>query len=426
MTTRPSGPGDSLRDAARGPRRGAATGLPAHGRAVLPDGHSIRWVPDGADAVAPVPGGPQAPYEFFLTQAALRALHRSVAAHAEAPSFGFLAGRLFRCPQTRLHYAVVERLLTAREPFAEEAPQAYLLRAWETARPDLGRRPGVLLGWYHTHELLGPFLSETDVEACRQFFGEPWQCAIVIVPGDPCTGGLFRGLASDEAPSRPSSFYELLDPGSRGGRVADVSVLGWTNHGTDQVTVGAGPGPGEGFEPVADRIPVTAPTIRPEHSGPVPIILPSEPREPLFPRPSRRTRKTVGGILALLAVVAAGVLAVRWARPGPRESAPFVPVTSPAQTSGAGSEVDSLLSALALAVDQYDERKTDFDLGRIGCQLLAGGYDAADRAAIAAAAVVPRAGAVADSATQAEYAQLLDEMDAVNEHFDGSRCPRPR
>lgn len=418
----------SLRDAARGPRRrGADASLPAHGRAVLPSAHAIRWVPDDAGGAPPAPAGPEAPYEVFITQAALRALHANVADRAGEPCFGFFAGRLFRCPETRIHYDIVERVIPVLEPFAEDAPQAYLLRAWEMARREFGRRPGVLIGWYHTHELLGPFLSETDAEACERYFGEAWQCAVVIVPGRQLAGGLFRGLGSSAGAVRASPFYEILDPASPGGDVRDVSVLGWRNYRTDQSSVGPGPGPGEGFEQVADRVPATAPTIRLEHTGPVPLVLPSESREPLLPHPSRQTRKTIGGIISLLLIVAAGVVAVRWAKPGPKTAPPFVPVkTTSVQTENTNRELDSLLSALAFAVDQYEERRTDFDLRRIGCELLGGGYAGADRAAIAAAAGFARAVTPPNSASTTEYGRLLGEMDAVNAHFDGSRCPRPR
>ena len=74
---------------------------------------------------------------------------------------------------------------------------------------------------------------------------------------------------------------------------------------------------------------------------------------------------------------------------------------------------------------RYQERRQDFDLGRIGCELLAGGYAAADDAFIAMAGSYARLGTAADETLNAEYERLVEETNRLNQHFDASGCPRP-
>ncbi len=73
----------------------------------------------------------------------------------------------------------------------------------------------------------------------------------------------------------------------------------------------------------------------------------------------------------------------------------------------------------------YDERKQDFDLGRIGCELLAGGYSTADDVFIAMAAAYAGLGAQGDEPLTLTYERLVDDMNLINVHFDASACPRP-
>ena len=74
---------------------------------------------------------------------------------------------------------------------------------------------------------------------------------------------------------------------------------------------------------------------------------------------------------------------------------------------------------------RYDERRQDFDLGRIGCEMLAGGYAAADDSFISMAGSYAGLGAAADEALDAEYERLVEDMNRLNQHFDASGCPRP-
>jgi len=75
---------------------------------------------------------------------------------------------------------------------------------------------------------------------------------------------------------------------------------------------------------------------------------------------------------------------------------------------------------------RYEERRQDFDLGRIGCELLAGGYAAADDSFIAMAASYAGIGTTDDEALNTQYEGLVEDMNRLNQHFDASRCPRPQ
>jgi hypothetical protein len=73
----------------------------------------------------------------------------------------------------------------------------------------------------------------------------------------------------------------------------------------------------------------------------------------------------------------------------------------------------------------YEERRQDFDLGRIGCELLAGGYATADNAFISMAGAYAGLGDAADETLTADYERLVEDMNQLNQHFDASACPRP-
>jgi hypothetical protein len=112
------------------------------------------------------------------------------------------------------------------------------------------------------------------------------------------------------------------------------------------------------------------------------------------------------------------------------EPAPAPPVQAPpAQPVGPPPEVQRFADSatdLQEAMLGYEERRQDFDLGRIGCELLAGGYAAADDAFIAMAGAYAGVGETAEDALNAEYERLVEEMNLVNVHFDASGCPRPQ
>ena len=80
---------------------------------------------------------------------------------------------------------------------------------------------------------------------------------------------------------------------------------------------------------------------------------------------------------------------------------------------------------LGVAVEQYAERSSDFDAGRIGCDLLTTGYAAADAAFVRIAARYGELGSNPRQEAIDAYGRTSSEVAVVNAHFDGSGCPRP-
>jgi len=198
-----------LRHAARG--QGGADGSARHHRAVLPVDRSVLWTPtrDPGDPTGPAETGP---YELFMARSAIRQIDRHSEADARESRFGFLLGRLYRCPESGVHYSVADHVVPADERVSEDAPDPFLLRAWADSQDAFREHGGVLIGWYHTHYLLGLMLSEGDREMNERYFGEPWQCCVLTVP-DPTRpmGGVFRPSAAQAgAEGEPAAFRELL------------------------------------------------------------------------------------------------------------------------------------------------------------------------------------------------------------------------
>jgi hypothetical protein len=84
-----------------------------------------------------------------------------------------------------------------------------------------------------------------------------------------------------------------------------------------------------------------------------------------------------------------------------------------------------IAAELSTSIDRYQERARDFDLGRIGCDLLTTGYGVVDASFIEFVAVRARLEAEQGSEPAQEFDRLSEEVDDVNGHFDASGCPRP-
>ncbi len=419
MSDKHGDPSVPLKDAAhgRGERPGEAGRAP-HRRAPFPAERSILWTPR-RDAGSPHPPATSGPYELFIGQAALAGATSHVSADSREACFGFMVGSLFRCPDSGIHYALVDRTLAAAEPFSEDAPATYLLRAWADFQQEFQEHGGVLLGWYHSHYLLGLFLSEGDQETNRRYFAEPWQCCMLIVP-DPerPMGAIFRPQEGGRIDGEPAPFRELLLPGAVPAEGPLPTVLNWTNYEADcEVEEVAAPVHGVGESEVEKLTAESGPEAGSPDSMTLVLAADSEERPfPWFPR--HRLRHL--GIVAALAVLFVAIFMVRGAM---RRSAP-----APTPTPAVSPEVrrfTQLSAELDGAVTRYGERSQDFDLGRIGCDLLASGYAATDDAFVGLAAAFASLAAAADSAATAEYNRLVRGMNEVNDHFDASGCQRP-
>jgi proteasome lid subunit RPN8/RPN11 len=411
-----------LRHAARG--SDGADETARHHRAALPVDRSVLWTPnrDPGD-----PGGPavSGPYELFIVRSAFRQIDVHARADGRESRFGFLLGNLYRCPESGVHYSVVDRVVPTDEPISEDAPDPYLLRAWADSQDVFREHGGVLIGWYHTHYLLGLMLSEGDREMNERYFGQPWQCCVLVVPDSARPmGAVFRsageqGVAENEL----SPFRELL-------AVEDIPSSGpiptavrWKNYAADRDVEAEAE---ELEEPAGVETPPVV-TVHPPGDGSassVTLVLADNRAEHMYPRLPVR-RRTIIWLLAVVVVAVGGYLGgLQLFRSGGPPPAP-TPVEQPPPVP---VEVQRFLDAstnLEEAMLSYDERRQDFDLGRIGCEMLAGGYAAADDVFITMAGAYAGLGAVVDETLSAEYERLADDMNRLNQHFDASGCPRP-
>ena len=413
-----------LRHASGGP--GGGDEPVRHHRAALPVDRSVLWTPirDPGDPAGPAESGP---YELFLARSALRQIDRLSEADGRESRFGFLLGNLYRCPESGVHYSVIDRVVATDEPISEDAPDPFLLRAWADSQEEFRDHGGALIGWYHTHYLLGLMLSEGDREMNARYFGQPWQCCVLIV-SDPARpmGAVFRpSAAQGGTEGELESFRELL-------AVEDIPPSGpiptavrWRNYVADRDVQREATGKDEpaGLE-TPPIVTVQPPSVAGASS--VTLVLADNQADRMYPRLPVR-RRTIIWLLAVVAVTVGGYMGgLQIFKSGgqPPPVAP-VPVERPPQVP---AEVQRFLDAstdLEEAMLRYDERRQDFDLGRIGCEMLASGYAAADDVFIAMAGSYAGLGAAMDETLDAEYERLVEDMNRLNQHFDASGCPRP-
>jgi len=413
-----------LRHAAFGSDGG--DGSPTHHRAALPVDRSVLWTPirDPGDPAGPAVSGP---YELFLARSVIRRIAENSEIEGTESRFGFLLGHLYRCPESGVHYAVADRVVPTDEPMSEDAPDPFLLRAWADSQAIFSEHGGVLIGWYHTHYLLGLMLSEGDREMNERYCGQPWQCSVLTVP-DPARpmGAIFRPSAAQAgAEGEPAPFRELLALEDMPSRGPISTAFRWKNYVPDRDVQ---PETTESDEPERAETPPVSSGQLPDGAN-VPsmtLILPDNRAERMYPRLPIRRR----GIIWLLAAVAVAIGGYVGGLQLFRSGGGTVPVVSVPveQPPRLPPEVQRFLDAsteLEETMLGYEERRQDFDLGRIGCELLAGGYAAADDAFIVMAGSYAGLGVAADEPLTTEYELLVEDMNRLNQHFDASGCPRP-
>lgn len=411
-----SSDGVSLSDAGWGREGRSGNKGPRHLRRKRPVGRSVLWAPRGASG-SPLDGRSTGtgPYELFIQRSVIADINRHFDGADRDSRFGFMLGHVCRCPTTGIHYSIADMAIAATEVLVEEASGANLIRAWAEARSAFADHTGVLLGWYHSHHLLGLMLSESDEEVNERYFGQPWQAAIIAVPDSKRPlGGVFRlhpdaGVAERR---RPSKFYELHDRPTDGASDTIASAVSWTNYEIDHDE------PGEQRQ---DRPAVVEP--RPEEPYAVSLVIPGEGDEyDLQPASARFTLKRWHlGVVALVMLIVALALVARGMDRTPVTTLPQVLSVRTLDQRRLFSSVDGL----TIAVERYDERATDFDTGRINCELLATGYAAADAAFMETATNFGVLGAEPGREAQDAYEAASDKIAVVNTHFDGSGCPRP-
>ena len=122
-------------------------------------------------------------FEAYLDSRVLDKLERhfALAAEKNLEAMGLLAGRV--CRWKGADYVLVDEYLTSRNaatPVSVRFERAGLAELVSGLVEKGGKR--IIVGWAHSHPGYGCFLSQTDLDTQRAFFGEPFNVALVVDP----------------------------------------------------------------------------------------------------------------------------------------------------------------------------------------------------------------------------------------------------
>ncbi len=392
-------------------RESIADGRRARLEGAMPVASSLHWRPVDATAAAQADA---AAFPTFITQGVLAAIHDHIAAGAGAASLGFLSGSLFRAPDTGARYVVIESTLALPWRVAGDRTKLVVLDGFTAVRKELRKDGRQLLGWYHSHLFRDARLSADDVDTHETFFDQPWQVALVVVPGDEPLGGLFRSSAGAGWSSAPQPFYELLDDAALLPDGRKVTDLAWGNYRTADPAMPSRGGPRDRLSP-----------------SPPLLLFPDELEETLSPAAAPRATggRGLGRVARFAAYGVVGVLAAaglvnlsqvmvsRWSARGP--------AGAPATTSLAALDrVDRAADTLALAVAAFDVRARLFERRQMACPELSRGLVEMEERWIAYNAA-RKSAFVLDSARDVRDRSAYADVTAVEQRFERSKCARP-
>ena len=392
-------------------RESVADGRRACLEGSMPVASSLHWRPVGATAAAQADA---AAFPTFITQGVLAAIHDHIAAGAGAASLGFLSGSLFRAPDTGARYVVIESTLALPWRVAGDRTKLVVLDGFTAVRKELRKDGRQLLGWYHSHLFRDARLSADDVDTHETFFDQPWQVALVVVPGDEPLGGLFRSSAGAGWSSAPLPFYELLDDAALLPDGRKVTDLAWGNSRAADPAMPSWGGPRDRLSP-----------------SPPLLLFPDELEETLSPAAAPRATggRGLGRVARFAAYGVVGVLAAaglvnlsqvmvsRWSARGP--------AGAPATTSLAALDrVDRAADTLALAVAAFDVRARLFERRQMACPELSRGLVEMEERWIAYNAA-RKSAFVLDSARDVRDRSAYADVTAVERRFERSKCARP-
>jgi proteasome lid subunit RPN8/RPN11 len=183
----------------------------------MPLHEALRWVSPHEDQVA-------GQVVIFLTQRAYRDCTSHAASDLNHEVGGVLIGQVCREEQDGRLYIVVEDTIQAQHTQFSPTRLTFTQDSLVQLNNELEDRfPGKqMVGWYHTHPRMDVFMSSYDLWLHTNFFGQPWQVALVM---EPCSarGGFFCLQEEGQLdPHRYIGFYELAD-------VSYETVVEWTN-----------------------------------------------------------------------------------------------------------------------------------------------------------------------------------------------------
>jgi proteasome lid subunit RPN8/RPN11 len=193
---------------------------------------SILWIPGGWSEFH---RGPPRKHELFVDQEVLRGVDSHAHERIEG-ACGLLTGDVRVCRVTRVPFVHVEAAHRSERALpADNDLSSFREFFWEI-REEAGRNGRIIVGWYHTHTLLGLQLSERDRRLHVAHFHDDWPCALVVVSREGATeGGFFqrdRGETLFRRAARP--FREIINQRVKPGGGPYATTVSWTNYGTEE------------------------------------------------------------------------------------------------------------------------------------------------------------------------------------------------
>ncbi|HXV90394.1 MAG TPA: hypothetical protein VD707_03440, partial [Gemmatimonadales bacterium] len=201
-----------------------------HASRAAPMADSICWRPTDGEATGP--GAQQ--YPIYVRQRALAALHDHFRGSATQGILGFLVGALLEDPSTRERWLELEFIVRLTQPIYGDKTTLVISRVWERLQQEVGRTGGHMLGWYHSHPPLGTEIAPGDIEAHEQYFGRPWQIALVLgQTAKGPSGAFYRPSAGLPLGTTPLAFFEIVARDSITAEGRKRTRVTWKNYRPD-------------------------------------------------------------------------------------------------------------------------------------------------------------------------------------------------
>jgi hypothetical protein len=398
---------------------------------LLPTAQSVLWRPTVQELARPESDASP----VFLAQRALAAVEDHLRTASDQPLFGFLAGRVFETPDTRLLFVVAHGALRMPQTIPEGATEHVVGQSLAAAQRMLSPEDGVVVGWYRTDPTGVLKISPGDHEAHVRHFHGPWQFALLMAirPFPVGTrGGVFRPVGDVGSPVPYLSFYELLD--SENDRAGwKRPLVAWSNYWSPDPAVWRMRPRPEPQVPSGPPVPAVPP-VPGRRSGPKrvsPVVLPpvQDDYDVAWHGPRGRFRErwwilvgaAVGAAIALgirlgLGPQPAGLVG-RGDTVAPSASAPAV-AAPPSPEPRTASPEPRTPSPLLQALDAYRLRARRFADQQTTCTDLAQGLSDVDDQWLRYTMTTAQASVPADTG-------LAAAVDSAEADFERSGCPRP-
>jgi hypothetical protein len=182
-------------------------------REPMPTAHAILWrpLPDSYHLLASMMRTPTQQAQLFITQRAFLQIERHLGSAPDLELGGFLAGHRCSCPRVRAPYSVINTVIPFAEVTGEPLGAHVTRKAYDTVRTRLDAHGLALIGWYRNASFLGLQLLPDDVDTHLEFFNEPWQTTMLVLPDAAKPRGAFFTYDPRVVRGYCIPFYELFD-----------------------------------------------------------------------------------------------------------------------------------------------------------------------------------------------------------------------